>query len=84
MKRENTGAGKIGGGIGGILAVTMGLALVGLGVFLLLSFATADVRLDPAESAKQCWTGFIPGGFHTMCRACGSWMCWKKTTVTEA
>ncbi len=59
MTRTKKDEEKIGGGIGGMLAITIGLALVGLGVFLVLSFATADVYLDPAESAKTCWTGLL-------------------------
>lgn len=46
-------------GLGGMVAVGIGLGLVGLGVFLTLSFMTADVYLDPAEAAKNCWTGLL-------------------------
>jgi S-DNA-T family DNA segregation ATPase FtsK/SpoIIIE len=59
--------------LGGILAICIGLGLVGVGAFLLLSFATADVFLDPAESSKRCWTGLIGawlsfGGVNTLGR----------------
>ncbi len=46
-------------GFGGMVAVAIGLGLIGLGIFLTLSFMTADVYLDPAEAAKNCWTGLL-------------------------
>ncbi|MDR3211676.1 MAG: DNA translocase FtsK [Planctomycetota bacterium] len=48
-----------GGGNLWLLAVFTGLGLAGLGIFLFLSFATADIYLDPADSARQCWTGLV-------------------------
>lgn len=36
-----------------------GLFLVGLGIFLGLSFATSDIRLDPGEAAGRCLTGLV-------------------------
>ncbi len=59
--------------VGGVFAAAIGLALTGLGVFLLLSFLTGDVALDPAAAAKTCWTGLLGawmafGGIHTFGR----------------
>ncbi|MCC8189172.1 MAG: hypothetical protein LIP77_00865, partial [Planctomycetes bacterium] len=58
----------------GLAAASTGIALTGLGAFLLLSFATGDVGLDPAAAATQCWTGLLGawaafGGIYTLGRA---------------
>ncbi|MCX7935382.1 MAG: DNA translocase FtsK 4TM domain-containing protein, partial [Planctomycetota bacterium] len=37
----------------------VGLFLVGLGIFLLFSFATADVTLDPQSASADCATGLL-------------------------
>ncbi len=55
----------------GLTAACAGLALTGLGIFMLLSFATFDPGLDPLEAAKTCWTGLLGayvafGGIHTV------------------
>lgn len=41
-----------------LFAAFSGLFLVGLGAFLFLSFCTADISLDPAETANACATGY--------------------------
>ncbi len=43
----------------GFAALSLGIGLVGLGVFLELSFATGDIGIDPREAAKDCWTGLL-------------------------
>ncbi|MDR1611259.1 MAG: DNA translocase FtsK [Planctomycetota bacterium] len=73
MERDGAGKKEDTSGLGGVVAAFIGLGLAGLGVFLLLSFATADVLLDPAESAKGCWTGLVGawiafGGVNTLGR----------------
>ncbi|MCC8179382.1 MAG: hypothetical protein LIP23_00485, partial [Planctomycetes bacterium] len=68
----NRAAERRGGwGVGGFAAVCMGLGLTCLGIFLLLSFATADVAMDLASAAKTCWTGLLGvwvayGTIHTL------------------
>ncbi len=44
---------------GGFVAVGIGLAIAGLGVFMALSIFTGDVGIDPRESAETCWTGLL-------------------------
>ncbi len=72
MAKENTAARKT-GSWGGMAAVCFGIGLVGLAVFLALSFTTGDIGIDPAEAAKTCWTGLLGaylafGGLNTIGR----------------
>ncbi len=43
----------------GPLTVFLGLFLIGSGVFLLVSFATSDITIDPASAARACPTGLV-------------------------
>ncbi len=39
--------------------IFLGMLLAGLAVFLMLSFLTADIRLDPTRAARHCATGLL-------------------------
>ncbi|MCD8351056.1 MAG: hypothetical protein LUC93_10645, partial [Planctomycetaceae bacterium] len=59
MAKATKSAKKTGFLRGGFIAVIIGLAIAGLGVFMALSIFTGDVGIDPRESAETCWTGLL-------------------------
>ena len=59
MAKSSDAAERTAKGIAGMAAATIGLALCGLGVFMILSLLSSDVGLDPAEASKACYTGLL-------------------------
>ncbi|MCC8167125.1 MAG: hypothetical protein LIQ31_13505, partial [Planctomycetes bacterium] len=59
MAKATKSVKKSRGVIGGLAAAAIGIGMMGLAVFMALSFLTGNVLLDPATAAEDCWTGML-------------------------
>ncbi len=71
MAKATKSVKKTRGIVGGLAAAAIGIGMMGLAVFMALSFLTGNVLLDPVTAVEDCWTGMLGaylayGGINTL------------------